>query len=220
MRVLLDACVLFPTVMREMLLGAAAAGGYDPLWSPRILEEWARATRRLPEGSEAIARAEIAALRARWPEARDRPAPGSRRNPVAARCRRPPRARRRHRRRGGCDPHAEPRRLPAARARPPRPALRLPDEFLLDLWSSGLDLPAVAEAVRARTEAVSGRPQATPPAPETRRPAAPRQGAGGLSWTPAYRPIPAPVVSLGSRRQADLSRRDPGREGQRPTRRA
>jgi predicted nucleic acid-binding protein len=68
-RVLLDANVLFPTVMREVLLGAAGQGAFTPLWSARILEEWARATRRLPEGAEAIARAEIAALRDRWPEA-------------------------------------------------------------------------------------------------------------------------------------------------------
>ena len=69
MRVALDACVLFPTVMRAMLLGAAAAGGFAPVWSARILEEWARATRRLPEGAEAVARGEIARLRAAWPEA-------------------------------------------------------------------------------------------------------------------------------------------------------
>ena len=69
MRVLIDACVLFPTVMREMVVGAAAAGGFQPLWSARILEEWARATRRLPEGAEAVARGEIALLRAAWPEA-------------------------------------------------------------------------------------------------------------------------------------------------------
>jgi predicted nucleic acid-binding protein len=75
MRVLLDANVLFPTVMREMLLGAAAAGGFEPLWSARILEEWARATRRLPEGAEAIARAEIATLRDAFPGAEVAPRP-------------------------------------------------------------------------------------------------------------------------------------------------
>lgn len=69
MRVVLDACVLFPPVMREMLIGAAARGGFAPVWSERILEEWARATRRLPGGAEAAARAEIALLRARFPEA-------------------------------------------------------------------------------------------------------------------------------------------------------
>src|SRR5690606_27704598 len=36
-RVLIDACVLFPTVLREMVVGAAAAGGFAPLWSARIL---------------------------------------------------------------------------------------------------------------------------------------------------------------------------------------
>ena len=68
MKVFLDACVLYPTVLREILLGAAARGLFRPLWSPRVLEEWARAARKLPDG-EAIARGEIAMLRARWPGA-------------------------------------------------------------------------------------------------------------------------------------------------------
>ena len=67
MRVVLDACVLFPTVMREVLIGCAAAGLYEPRWSARILEEWARATAKI--GAEVIARGEVALLRARWPEA-------------------------------------------------------------------------------------------------------------------------------------------------------
>lgn len=66
-RVVLDACVLFPTVMREVLLGCAAAGLYEPRWSARILEEWARATAKI--GAEVIARGEVAVLRARWPGA-------------------------------------------------------------------------------------------------------------------------------------------------------
>ncbi|MFQ5623550.1 MAG: RSP_2648 family PIN domain-containing protein, partial [Paracoccaceae bacterium] len=69
MRVLMDANVLFPTVMREVLLGAAAGGAFQPLWSARILEEWARATRKLGDGAEGIARAEIALIRDRWPQA-------------------------------------------------------------------------------------------------------------------------------------------------------
>lgn len=69
MRAVLDACVLFPPVMREMLVGAAELGGFEPVWSARILEEWARATRRLPEGAEAAARGEIARIRARFPGA-------------------------------------------------------------------------------------------------------------------------------------------------------
>lgn len=68
-RVLLDACVLYPTVMREVVLGAAATGAFAPLWSPRILEEWRRAALRLGEGQGAVASGEIAVLRARWPEA-------------------------------------------------------------------------------------------------------------------------------------------------------
>lgn len=76
MKAVLDACVLYPTVMREVLLGAAAAGFYRPLWSERILEEWVRATRKLGPGAEVIARGEVVALKARWPQAMVAPAPG------------------------------------------------------------------------------------------------------------------------------------------------
>lgn len=76
MRYLLDACVLFPTVLRDILLGAAAAGLYEPLWSPRILEEWARATIKLGPGAETVARGEIALLTARWPRASVTPRDG------------------------------------------------------------------------------------------------------------------------------------------------
>jgi hypothetical protein len=69
MRLLLDACVLYPTVMREMLLGAARAGFFRPLWSDRILEEWARAAARHGDAQEAQARGEIALTRAAFPDA-------------------------------------------------------------------------------------------------------------------------------------------------------
>lgn len=69
MRVLLDACVIFPTVMREMLVGLAQAGLYQPLWSERIIEEWVRATKRLGEGAEVIARTEAAVMRDQFPKA-------------------------------------------------------------------------------------------------------------------------------------------------------
>ncbi len=69
MKVLIDACVLYPTVMREMVLGAAGEGCFTPLWSPRILEEWARAAARLGPDQDAVARAEIALLQDRWPDA-------------------------------------------------------------------------------------------------------------------------------------------------------
>jgi hypothetical protein len=76
MKALLDACVLYPTVLREILIGAARAGLYTPLWSDRILEEWARATVKLGPGAEDIARGEIAVLRAEFPGASVAPKAG------------------------------------------------------------------------------------------------------------------------------------------------
>ncbi|SLN19136.1 RSP_2648 family PIN domain-containing protein [Pseudooctadecabacter jejudonensis] len=69
MRVLIDACVLYPTVMREVVLGVAEQGLFEPRWSPRVLEEWARAARKIGPEGETIARGEIAALSARFPKA-------------------------------------------------------------------------------------------------------------------------------------------------------
>lgn len=77
MRVLIDACVLYPTVLREIVTGLAAAGAFTPLWSARILEEWAHAAARLGPGEEAVARGEIALLRARFPEAEVLPDPAT-----------------------------------------------------------------------------------------------------------------------------------------------
>ncbi|WP_293575830.1 RSP_2648 family PIN domain-containing protein [Phaeobacter sp.] len=76
MKLLLDACVLYPTVMREMLLGAARAGHFTPLWSARILEEWARAARKIGPTGEPQARAEIALIQAAWPKAEIAAVPG------------------------------------------------------------------------------------------------------------------------------------------------
>lgn len=76
MKAVLDACVLYPTVLREILLGAAGEGLFVPLWSDRILEEWARATRKLGPGAEALARGEVASARARFPEATVQPDSG------------------------------------------------------------------------------------------------------------------------------------------------
>lgn len=69
MNVLIDACVLFPTVLRELVLDAAAAGAFHPLWSPRILDEWQRAARRYSELDAEIAASEIAMAKFRFPEA-------------------------------------------------------------------------------------------------------------------------------------------------------
>ncbi len=67
MRVLIDACVLYPTVMREVTLGAAQTGLFEPRWSDRLLEEWARAAARHGGEQELFARSEIATLRAKFP---------------------------------------------------------------------------------------------------------------------------------------------------------
>ena len=67
MKAVLDACVLYPTVLREILLGVAALGLYEPLWSERILREWVRATAKLGPLAQTQAMAEATMLRARFP---------------------------------------------------------------------------------------------------------------------------------------------------------
>jgi len=72
-KVLLDTCVLYPTVMREVLLGVAAQGLFLPLWSERILGEWRRAAVKLGPEGPAQAEAEIAMITMQWPKAQVRP---------------------------------------------------------------------------------------------------------------------------------------------------
>lgn len=67
MKVLIDANVLYPTVMRQVVLGVAGAGLFAPLWTARILEEWALAAAR--HGDAEIARVDIALLRDRFRDA-------------------------------------------------------------------------------------------------------------------------------------------------------
>jgi hypothetical protein len=64
---MIDACVLYPTVMREVMLGCAGAGLFEPRWSVRILEEWARAAGKLGPEQDVWARGEIAMLEAKFP---------------------------------------------------------------------------------------------------------------------------------------------------------
>ncbi len=66
MRILLDACVLFPVATREILLGYARAGGFAPLWSARILEEWTRAAEAKLSAEDAVRARGDAALMAAW----------------------------------------------------------------------------------------------------------------------------------------------------------
>ncbi|MEO9863049.1 MAG: PIN domain-containing protein [Yoonia sp.] len=69
MRILVDTCVLYPTVMREVVLGCAQAGLFEVRWSARILEEWARAARKIGPEGETLARGEIAGVSARFSNA-------------------------------------------------------------------------------------------------------------------------------------------------------
>lgn len=69
MKIVLDTCVIYPTVMRQMLLGVAERGVFTPLWSARIIGEWLRAAQKLGPDGVAQARAEAALLAAAWPEA-------------------------------------------------------------------------------------------------------------------------------------------------------
>ena len=76
MRVLLDACVLYPTVMREVLIQTASAGLFQPLWSPRICEEWRRAAARHGPSDAVHVEGEIALLNSKWPKASVTPRDG------------------------------------------------------------------------------------------------------------------------------------------------
>ncbi|MEJ6389027.1 RSP_2648 family PIN domain-containing protein [Gymnodinialimonas ulvae] len=66
----LDACVLYPTVLRQILLGCAERGLFAPVWSERLLEEWRRAAARNGGPPDAaLADAEIARANTRFPAA-------------------------------------------------------------------------------------------------------------------------------------------------------
>lgn len=69
MKVLLDACVIYPTVMRQMILGVAGAGAFTPLWSERIIGEWLHAAAKLGPDAQVQATGEAALMAAAWPEA-------------------------------------------------------------------------------------------------------------------------------------------------------
>ena len=70
MRFVLDTCVLFPVATREILLNYAKSGGFSPIWSSRILDEWTRAAdAKLSAEDAARVRGDIALLTAQFPEA-------------------------------------------------------------------------------------------------------------------------------------------------------
>ena len=69
MKLVLDTCVLYPTVMREMLLGCAGAGFFAPLWSETILGEWQHTAAKLGPAGAVQGAAEITLARAAYPSA-------------------------------------------------------------------------------------------------------------------------------------------------------
>ena len=157
MRAVLDACVLYPTVLREILLGVAARGLFEPMWSDRILREWTRATDKIGPGAKVQAEGEALVVKAAFPRASVREQPN-----IEARVSLP-------------DPNDE-HVLAVAVARHadaivtfnakdfPRPVLaefgierRDPDGFLWELWSRNpVEVGAVVEGVRATAERLSG----------------------------------------------------------------
>jgi hypothetical protein len=173
-KVFLDACILYPTVLREVLLGCAGAGLYRPLWSPRVLEEWARAARKIP-GGEAVARGEIAGLRARWPGAEVRPGEATEARMWL------PDLNDIHVLAAASDAGADRlvtlniKDFPRADVMAEGIALQPPDAFLMDLWLADPDrVAAVVEQVRATAERLSG--EAQPLRPLMKRAKLPRLG--------------------------------------------
>lgn len=175
MRVLMDACILYPTVLREILLATAERGGFTPLYAPRILEEWARAAARGGPAVERTARAEIAALRARWPENEIAPAPETETTLSL------PDPDDLHVLAAAIEGEADAVLTVNLRDFPGRTLarhglmVRTPDSVLMELLEDGtVPIRAAAEEVQARTETISGRAQ--PLRPLLKRAGLPRLG--------------------------------------------
>ena len=69
MKLLLDACALYPTVIRNLLLDVSDELRWDLNWSERILEEWRRASAKTNAAAEVQAAAEITMLKVQYPKA-------------------------------------------------------------------------------------------------------------------------------------------------------
>jgi len=175
MRLFLDACILFPTVLREILLGVAGQGGFVPLYSPRVLEEWARAAARHGPEAESIARAEIALMRVNW-AAEEVAAPAGVEESLSL-----PDRDDRHVLAAAIEGGAEAIMTANLRDFPGRTLarygmmVRTPDSVLTELLAEGrVPVAETVEAVRVRTEQVSGRAQ--PVRPLLKRAGLPRLG--------------------------------------------
>ncbi len=154
-RAVLDACVLYPTILREVLLDVAGAGLFVPIWSARILGEWRHAAARLGPEGDAVAGAEIAQARARFPgaevaadegAAHDLPDPADRHVLAAALSAR-----------AGLIVTANLRDFPRRALVPEGVEALHPDEFLTGLWRRDPDPVAGAvHAAHARAQALGG----------------------------------------------------------------
>lgn len=65
MRVLIDTCVLYPPLLRNLVLGLAEQGVFQPLWSDAIAAEWLHLAARRGEDGVPVT---LARMRARWPQ--------------------------------------------------------------------------------------------------------------------------------------------------------
>ena len=156
-RAVLDACVLYPTILREVLLDVAGAGLFTPVWSARILGEWRHAAARLGPDADAVAGAEIALARARFPGAEvaaeegaalayDLPDPADRHVVAAALLAQ-----------AGLIVTANLRDFPRRALAPAGLAGTHPDDFLMELWLHAPDpVVGAVHAAHARARALGG----------------------------------------------------------------
>ena len=159
MRAVLDACVLYPPILRAILLDTARAGAFAPLVSARILEEWARAAARRSPAAAAAARQEAALIRDRWPAAEIAADPdleatlslpdADDRHVLATAIT------------GGADALVtlNVRDFPGRTLARHGMTLRTPDSLLVELAGDGWPVATFAEAARAGAEAADGVPR-------------------------------------------------------------
>ena len=149
-RVFLDTCVLYPPLLRGVLLDLALAGLFVPLWSPSVAAEWVHVTARRGETGTPAHLAQMAAL---WPRSLtppgdpallDPPDPADRHVLAGAIA-------------GGADLvlTLNRRDFPRRALAPHGLSAQSPDDFVMDLW---LATPAEVEAAVARAwPALEGR---------------------------------------------------------------
>ena len=68
MKLLLDACVLYPTVIRNLLISVSGKQKWDLIWTEQIFEEWRRASKKINLEAKAQTEAEIAILKSKFPK--------------------------------------------------------------------------------------------------------------------------------------------------------